>query len=169
MEIHLKPLIKNKDIRELEKKSNLSFDDLTILQYSKLLETNIQQRCHNIFKDLSFELEVKYGGKVIEFVQMDNGGKMGIRQKIKKKAEGTKAAIQDVVIFCGTPCGQYTKVILVEFKRMGPFKIEPEQQNYHDWFNKIGFSAHITNNPIFFEKVICQEVREFFKEINPFH
>jgi len=161
-------LIYNKDIKEIENKDSITPNEMTLLPLKNALETKIQQYCHNIFKQLSFDLERKYGKKVVEFVQMDNGGKMGFAQKAKKKAEGTKAGMPDVSLFCGSPYGQYSKVILVEFKRMGITNekcISEEQRYYHDWFNSIGFKAYITNNPIFFRDVICKEVTDFFDSI----
>lgn len=161
-------LIYNKDIKELESKASLTPNELTLLPLKNALETKIQELCHNTFKQLSFDLERKYGKKVVEFIHVDNGGKMGIRQKMKKKAEGVKAGIPDVSLFCGSPCGQYSKVILVEFKRIGTpsqIDISEEQQYYYDWFNSIGFKAYITNNPVFFKDVICKEVTDFFDSI----
>lgn len=161
-----KPLIYNSDIKALSKKDSITPDEMLLVPLYNALETKIQTYCHNLFNNLSFDLERKFGKKVIEFIQIDNGGKMGIRQKSKKKAEGTKSGFFDTQIFIGSSCGQYSKVILVEFKRIDvPSKviIKPNQQYYHDWFNSIGFEAHITNNPLYFREVILKSVRDFYE------
>jgi len=167
-------LITNKDIKEIGNKSSLSIEDLQIVQLKGLLESKIQERCKNILEALGVELERKYSKKVVEFVQFDNGdtsaGKLKPYQRMalfkRKKAEGSKKGFPDTGIFIGSPCGQYSKVILTEFKRIGSLSqidISPEQEYYHNWLNLIGFKAYITNNPIFFKNVICKEVTNFLE------
>lgn len=160
-------LITDKEVGKLWDKNIQSKDDYFLAQFYKALETKVQQACHQLFNDLGFEYEQKFGKKVTEFVQFDNGGRMGFAQHKKKKAEGTKAGIPDCGLFLGSPCGQYSKLILVEFKRIGSpsqIKISPEQKHYHDWFNSIGFKSYITNNPLFFRDVILGEVKAFFNQ-----
>lgn len=161
-------LLYKNDIVKLCFKNVQTPDDYFLSQFYQALETKVQQACHAMFNQLSLEYEHKFGKKVMEFTQFDNGGKMGFAQRSKKKAEGTKKGVPDVILFYGSPCGQYSKVILVEFKRIDvPSKIHisPEQQYYHDWFNSIGFKSYITNNPLFFRDVILQDVRDFYKNI----
>ena len=154
------------DIVKLLNKNTQTPDEYFLSRFHQALETKVQQECHTMFNQLAFKYEQKFGGKVMEFVQLDNGGKMGFKQKAKKKAEGTKKGIPDTVLFCGSPCGQYSQVILVEFKRIGvksEIKISNEQLHYHNWFNSIGFKSYITNNPLFFRDVILQDVKDFYK------
>lgn len=160
-------LLYKDDILKLCNKNVQIKDDYFLSLFYQALETKVQQACHTMFNQLAFEYERKFGKKVMEFVQIDNGGKMGFRQKAKKKAEGTKSGMPDTILFCGSPCGLYSQVILVEFKRIdvpSKIKISPEQQYYHNWFNSIGIKSHITNNPIFFRDVILKDVREFFEK-----
>ena len=162
------PLVYNSDIKTIEGKSDITPDEFLLIHYKDALETKIQQACNTIFQSRVVELEIEYGCKVAEFVQIDNGADLTKYGKIRKAKEGTKRGIPDVCLFLGTPCGQYSKVILVEFKRIGtPSKviIGKEQQYYHDWFNAIGFKSYITNNPLYFKNVIMGEVDNFFKEI----
>lgn len=167
-------LIYNKDIKALENKGQLTCDELLLLQSKGLKESYVQQKCNQMFQALGLEYERKYGQKVMEFVQMDNGdssiGDIGKYQRIalcrRKKREGTKRGIPDSCLFLGTPCGQYSKIILVEFKRVGApssIEISDDQKHYHDWFNKIGFSSYITNNVVFFKNHILKEVQDFFE------
>ena len=159
-----KPLIYNSDIKALSKKSSITPDEMLLIPLHNALETKIQIYCCNLFKDLSFDLERKFGKKVAEFIQIDNGGKMGIRQKSKKKAEGTKEGFCDTEIILGN--GKQTKNIYVEFKRIAAPSgviIADKQQYYHDWLNSIGFEAHITNNPLYFREVILKSVRDFYE------
>lgn len=169
-----KPLIYNSDIKFLSKKDSITADEMLLIPFHNALETKIQTYCHNLLKTLAFDLERKYNKKVVEFVQFDNGdtsaGKLKPNQAkalfSRKKREGSKRGFFDSGIFMGTPCGKHSKVILVEFKRIGSpsqIHITPEQQNYHDWFNSIGFEAHITNNPLYFREVILKSVRDFYK------
>lgn len=152
-------LIYNKDLESLLAKGSLSEREWKLVQSvsSNTLETKIQQRCHQLCLNLAFEYEKKLGRKVLEFVQIDNGGRMGFAQHKKKKAEGTKVGMPDSMIFI-----EGGKTILVEFKRVGTpssIKITPEQLNYHHWLNAAGFDAYITNNPLFFEEVILGKVK----------
>ena len=160
-------LITNKEIAALHDKNKLDPDEYLLSQFYKALETKVQQACHALFNHLAFEYEKKYGKKVMEFAQFDNGGHMGIGQKMKKRKEGTKKGLPDCGLFLGSPCGQYSKLILVEFKRVGTpsqMIISPEQLYYHDWLNSIGFESYITNDPLFFKNDILGKVKEFFRK-----
>lgn len=168
-------LIYNKDIKDIESKNNLSPDELELIRSKSLNESQIQQYCHNLFNALSFQYEMEYGSKVMEFVQTDNGdtahSSLTQIQRIKlgkrKKAEGTKSGWPDVSLFLGTPCGNYSKVILIEFKKIGApssINVSDQQKQYHDMLNSIGFSSYITNNTIFFKNHILKEVESFYEE-----
>ncbi len=137
----IKQLITNKDFKEINKKFNLlgklTPDEVTLLRESVLSESQIQIGCHNIIK-------AKYGylnNALVNFIQVDNGGAMGVIQKKKKKAEGTQKGFFDVVISLKREMsqGEYladfnkvlpivTKDIFVEFKKIGSYKITTEQQ-----------------------------------------
>lgn len=159
-------LICNKDIP----KNPNTAAELILAIFRNALETKIQQYCHKEFNALASEVRYKYGEKLMEFVQVDNGGKMGVRQKMKKKAEGTKDGFPDVQLLLGPPKGSdlEPQVIYIEFKRIGvPSQVivKDNQLMYHSWLNSIGFKAYITNNPIFFRDVILGEVRKFYNLI----
>ena len=158
-----KPILYNSDIKALSKKDILTPDEMLLIPLHNALETKIQTHCHNLFKNLSFDLERKFGKKVAEFIQIDNGGKMGIRQKSKKKAEGTKQGFCDIEIILGN--GKQTKNIYIEFKRIATpsgIVVGDKQQYYHNWLKEVGYDAYITNNPLYFREVILKSVRDFF-------
>jgi hypothetical protein len=176
----IKEIILNKDIPSEPSNG----DELTLNHFRNALETNIQQYFRQQTDYLSQEYEIKYKKKLIEFVQTDNGNtelandlsesqksklirKRAINKK-RKKAEGTRKGWPDSKIVIGTPCKTYTKVIFVEAKRiadsMSQIKITPEQKYYNEWLNSIGFEAYITNNPVFFNKVILQLARDFIDQ-----
>lgn len=145
------PIIFNSDIKSLEKKGSLSFDEMLLLKLGQnCLETKIQQACHNIFRS-------EYMDNNALFVQIDNGGKMSIYQKRKKKAEGTKAGFPDVMLI------RKNKVAFVEFKRIGsPSSIDVRQDQlvFNDWLKCNEFNCYITNNPVYFKEVILNEFKQ---------
>lgn len=145
------PLINNKHIKNLELRTDLKTNEILLLRLGQnCLETKIQQVCHNMFL-------AKYMDKSAEFVQIDNGGKMGFTQKRKKKAEGTKAGFPDVMLI------RKNKVAFVEFKRIGtPSQIDvrEDQIKYMNWLNNNNYKAYITNNPIYFQEVILKEFEQ---------
>tara|TARA_R110000868_G_scaffold17344_1_gene76361 strand:- start:33390 stop:33893 length:504 start_codon:yes stop_codon:yes gene_type:complete len=157
-------LIYNKDIP----KNPNTADELILANLENALETRVQQLCHKFTNELNCELEYQTGKKLLDFVQIDNGGKMGFAQKAKKKSEGTKKGFPDIILAFGTPCGQHSQIICVEFKRIAASKsgigIDESQLYYHDWLNSIGFKSYITNDPTFFRNVILQDVKDFFKK-----
>ena len=72
----------------------------------------------------------------------------------------------DVVILASLAGSQL--VIFVEFKRIGTpsqVKISDNQKHWNEVLQAMGFLAFITNNPLYFEKVICGEIRKFFASI----
>ena len=161
----IKDLIKPSEITAINKKLNTSGSitskEATLLRESTLSESNIQIACHNIIK-------AKYPDSVI-FVQIDNGGAMGVAQKKKKKAEGTQAGFCDVIILAweeiididlGYPWEFRSKQFFVEFKKIGG---QPSKKQ-HYWYNFLrnkGESVHFCNNTIYFEQTICKEIDEF--------
>lgn len=173
----IKNLLTKSDINKIHNKillpnSVLTKDELTLYNESSKKESQIQIACNNIIKD-------KYGHLKdcnINFVQVDNGSKSGIAQKKKKKAEGTMKGFPDVVIWIYAKmttkeymedCNLHKylpikkKQIFIEFKKIGSYRIRPEQQNYHDFLKKWDESVYFCNNTVFFEKVICKEIEDF--------
>jgi hypothetical protein len=160
-----KPLIYNSDLKALQTKTNVTPEEYHLISLANALETKIQQSCHNMFNVLAQELEIKYGKKVMEFVQIDNGASLKPSGKIRKQKEGLKRGWPDVMLAIGSPCGQFSETIFIEFKRIGTpsnIIISLQQQYYHDWLNRTGFNAYITNNPLYFKEAILGKVREFF-------
>jgi hypothetical protein len=145
----LKPLIYNSDIKELDEKmlegKILSVDELSLVRQSTCSESQIQQACKRIFEE-------KFGRG---FFQIDNGGFQSAAMKAKKKREGTIAGAPDVFLV-----GKDSKVFFVEFKRIGSpstAKAREDQLEIHDFLRSLGFRVFLTNNTIFFEKIICKE------------
>jgi len=145
----IKPLIYNSDIKEISKKASISFDEMALLSQAKLTESRIQQACKKIF-----EMEFGKG-----FVHIDNGGKMGIAQRTKKKLDGVWSGFPDVILL-----GKNGKIAFVEFKRIGAGKeIEPKehQLEIHQFLRNSGFKVYVCNNTVYFKNVICKEFREY--------
>lgn len=174
----IKDLVTPADIKAiydnmLLSKKHTTNDELVLYNEATRTESQIQIGCHNIIK-------AKYGHlkeASVCFVQIDNGGKTGINRKKIKKAEGTAKGFPDVVIWLYRKMskGEYLqdiqavlpilkRRIFIEFKRIGTFKISPEQQAWHDFYRKWDESAYFCNNSIYFERVICKEIDEFLKE-----
>lgn len=145
----MNPLIHNSDLKAIEKKAQnqaISAMEADLLRHKGLSESRIQQACKKRF-------EAMFGNKA-KFIQIDNGGKMGIGQKIKKKREGTVAGAPDVMLI-----GK-NKIAFVEFKRVGsPSEIEPtqEQKEMREFILSCGFPAYLCNNTVYFDRVICEE------------
>jgi len=136
--------------------------DLNLIRYLNLIESDIQIACKQNFDNFAFQLEMKYKRPLLQFVQIDNGAKSGIRYKMRKKAEGTKKGFPDVMILATRPDNSQQKTIFVEFKRLGAYKISDEQLHYHQLLNQMGFESYITNNPVFFEKhILLDRIQNF--------
>jgi len=150
----IKPILYNKDLRVLEKKDTLTTDEMILLRLGRgCLEKEIQKTCNTIFC-------AKFDPK--GFVAIDNGdtagGKLLPYQRIllyaNKKKLGTKTGFSDVMLI------RENKICFVEFKRIGSesqIDIKEEQVDYRNWLESMGFKSYITNNPIFFNKVILSE------------
>lgn len=146
----IKPLIYNADIRAIEKKaktSSISKNEADLLVQSKWFESSIQTACRNIFLN-------KFG-KQAKFIQIDNGGKMGVRQRMKKAREGTEQGAADVLLI-----GLGERMAFVEFKRIdSESKVKPadKQKEFYDFAESCGFRPYFCNNTVYFENVICEE------------
>lgn len=133
------------------------------MRYLNALETTIQSHGRNHFLHLKQEMVWKYPGAEMEFIQLDNGTNLTQTGKFKKWREGTVSGFPDVTILLSWKGQQ--KIIFVEFKRIGvpsSVKISDNQKAWNQKLQAMGFQAHIMNNPIYFEKKICGEIRKFF-------
>lgn len=156
-EISNKPIIYNKDI----KASNNPW----LLPLVSANESKIQQTCKRFFDTYASSIEMQYKRKLLEFVHIDNGSKSGIRHKIRKKAEGTRAGFPDVMIIASKPDYSQRMVMFLEFKRISTpssIKIKDNQINYVNWLSTIGFEAMVLNNPLYFEKhILLDRIQNF--------
>jgi hypothetical protein len=163
----VKNLVTNADIRAIQKKFDLLGkllpQEARLLFEASRSESQIQIACHNLIKD-------KFENNVL-FIQIDNGGKMGIGQKMKKKAEGTQSGFCDVIITCWKKHQESrynshnTKTIYVEFKKIGGV-IAENQQKWHEFLKEKGESVHYCNNLVYFERVIIKEIEQFLNGTN---
>jgi hypothetical protein len=167
-----KALLQNEDIAAFEKLPKLTPAGLAILRHKGLKETQIQQSCVRMVKN--YALTLKKDCKV-KFIQIDNGGKLTDGGRIRKFQEGTYSNFCDAMIIVSK--GKQNKVIFVEFKRIASKsgivgkknKRTGRYDHFEDQLKEIedlqesGFSAYITNNTIFFENVILEEIKDFFK------
>lgn len=150
-----KPIIYNKDIKELENKATLTTDEMILCRLGKgCLEKVIQETCHTMFK-LKFDPR--------GFIAIDNGdtagGNLKDYQRIvlykNKKKLGTKHGFPDVMLI------KEGKIVFVEFKRIGSesqIDIKQDQLDYQEWLKSMGFKSYITNNPVYFNNVILKEL-----------
>jgi len=164
-------LIFNKDIPKEPKNT----DDLIIHRLAQLKESDIQQYFYKEFN--VFASEMKYLNKFneLEFVQNDNGdtagGSLTQIQRIclykRKKAEGSRAGFPDISMYFYSANLNFRDTVFCEVKKIGaPSEIHLTKEQL-EWFiklNSMGFNAYITNNPIFFKKVILKEIMEYFKK-----
>lgn len=160
-----KALLQNKDIAAFEKLPKLTPAGLAIVRHKGLKETQIQQACVRMVKN--YALTLKKDCKV-KFIQIDNGGKLTDWGRIRKFQEGTYSNFCDAMIIVSK--GKQNKVIFVEFKRIASKSgIVGDEKHFESQLKEIedlqesGFSAYITNNTIFFENVILEEIKDFFK------
>lgn len=158
-----KALIESKTIKLLQSKLNLTSIELGIIKHSGLKETYIQQRACAIIKDFAIRLPKNFR---LKFVQIDNGGKLSIAGKIRKKREGTYNNFCDCMILAYN--GKEHRIWFVEFKRIGnKSEIIGDKEHFEgqlkeiEDLNYMGFSAYMTNNMLFFEHVILEEIKEF--------
>lgn len=170
---NFKALIINSDIKALRNKMRLTPDELSIINHDGVLESDIQQRACAATKRLMLYVPKN---KNLKFIQIDNGdsaiGKLTSLQRMalirRKKAEGTCRHFPDAMILAS--CNGELRVWFVEFKRVGTkSQIEGDKEHFQaqlemiDELREMGASAYITNNLVFFEKVILKEVKDFLK------
>lgn len=146
----IKPLIYNEDIRVIEKKAktySITTNEAALLRESKWSESSIQTACRNIFLN-KFGMQAK-------FIQIDNGGKMGVSQRMKKAREGTEKGAADVFLV-----GLGERMAFVEFKRIdAPSKADPEEEQvrFNEFIKSCGYRSYFCNNTVYFENVICEQ------------
>ena len=131
----LKPLLTKSEI----KKSN----NLELLNQDGWLEWKIQSTCKTIFE--KWLMEKKLEGL---FVQIDNGGRMGIGQRNKKKLEGTVSGFPDVMLLV-----EGGKQIFVEFKKIDG-KIDAKQLIMEQKLYALGFKSYMINNTLYFRRIL---------------
>jgi hypothetical protein len=179
--VEIKPLIYNEDIIALKKAMNTR--DITglesqILKHEGLTEHKIQCSAKRYFDGLNKEMELKNIGQVF-FYQIDNGANnLTIGAKVRKWQEGTQAKMTDVCILVWNIKKQINRTWFIEFKRIATKKtIEgsnsasglktmlhfEKQKRMQERLRGMGYDVYLTNNMIFCERVIGEEIREFLK------
>jgi hypothetical protein len=152
----------NKDIP----KTPNTADELLIYGMAKKSESELQQFFIREFESMASEFKFKDKSLELEIYQNDNGDSSGgnltqIQRMVlykRKKAEGSKAGIPDLCLI-----GSSAKISYCEVKKIAaPSGIHLSEDQFK-WFlklNKMGFKSYITNNPVFFKKVILQEFKD---------
>ena len=156
----IKPLIYNSDIKTLRGKQSITRQELELIQQCDLTEARIQQSCKRIFD--SWIVDNQLEGL---FVQIDNGGKSGIQEKVKKKLMGTVAGMPDVMLLVQNKEGR-TFEVFIEFKRISsPKAIKPSeyQIDTQEKIKGMGYEVYLTNNTVFFTKKILGTLLERLK------
>ena len=157
-------LLFNKDIP----KNPNTADELIIYNMAKKSESEMQQFFVREFEAMAVEIKFKHRNIEIEIAQNDNGDSSGGNltqiQRIvlyrRKKAEGSRAGYPDLSLIRSP-----ARIDYCEVKKIGaPSEIHLSEDQFL-WFlklNKMGFKSYITNNPVFFKKVILENIRKEF-------
>ena len=162
-------LLFNKDIPKVPNTA----EELIIYRAAQVSESKRQQSFHKQFNSLSRELKEQNKFNELEFVQIDNGDTAGGRlteiQRMvlykRKRAEGSKKGFPDVMIPFYSAKLNYRDVVYCEIKKIAApsgIHLTEEQLNWFLKLNSMGFKSYITNNPIFFKKVILEEIKKYF-------
>ena len=163
-------LLFNKDIPKEPKTP----DELMLLRFAGLKESEIQKYFFSQIRNLGIEIMSKNKLNFMEAVKNDNGdavvSKLTDNQRMafyaRKKAEGFKGGFPDltILLFNSRICLRDT--MYLELKRIdAPSGIHLTEEQL-DWFvklNNMGYNSYITNNPIFFRDVVLKEIRNFFE------
>lgn len=172
----IKPIIYNSDIKAIKKKNqslSLTKAEVELLMLGEnCTETKIQSRIVSIFRALQQELSCMWdmtSQNDLIIAQRDNGAS-SMSQRIKKAREGNLSGMCDLDIFLYNAKTKQNKVMFLECKRIGtPSQIEGDKLHYErqikcqDRLRNMGFEVYLTNNPVYFEKVICEQIRQFYK------
>ncbi len=160
-ELLTRPLIYSSDISALQKKSNLSPAEVTLLQQAGMSESNIQARCKSLTQQFDLAISQQQPGARAIFVQFDNGGNLTDLGRIRKAREGTLAGMTDSVVLYSIPNEEGKPELglhFVEFKRIGTkSQIEPsdEQKRVHEMLGSMGAEVTVTNSiPYFKERIL---------------
>ena len=147
----------------------MTADDLLIWNMAGKSESELQQLLHKSFVATASELKFKYPQMEMWFIQNDNGdtagGQLTQIQRMclykRKKAEGSKAGFPDLSLISSGG-----NIVFCEVKKIGaPSDIHLTEEQF-EWFlklNNMGFKSYITNNPVFFKKVILKEIENLLK------
>jgi len=163
-------LLFNKDIPKEPKTP----DELMLLRFAGLKESEIQKYFFSQIRNLGIEIVSKNKLNFMEAVKNDNGdavvSKLTENQRMafyaRKKAEGFKGGFPDltILLFNSRICLRDT--MYLELKRIdAPSGIHLTEEQL-DWFvklNNMGYNSYITNNPIFFRDVVLKDIKNFFE------
>ena len=163
-------LLFNKDIPKVPNTA----EELIIYRAAQVNESEIQQNFHEQLNNLGRELKKQNKFHDLEFVQIDNGdtagGKLTEIQRMvlykRKRTEGSKKGFPDVMIPFYSAKLNYRDVVYCEIKKIAApsgIHLTEEQLKWFLKLNSMGFKSYITNNPIFFKKVILEEIKKYFK------
>ena len=163
-------LLFNKDIPKEPKTP----DELMLLRFAGLKESEIQKYFYSQIRNLGIEIMSKNKLNFIEAVKNDNGdavvSKLTQNQRMafyaRKKAEGFKGGFPDltILLFNSRLCLRDT--MYLELKRIDApsgIHLTEEQLVWFVKLNNMGYNSYITNNPIFFRDVVLKEIRNFFE------
>lgn len=163
-------LLFNKDIPKEPKTP----DELLLLRFANLKESEIQKYFYSQIQYLTLEITKQNKFNYIEAVKNDNGdavvSKLTQNQRMafyaRKKAEGFKTGFPDLQILLYNNSINLRDTIYLELKRIdAPSGIHLTEEQL-EWFvklNNIGYNSYITNNPIFFRDVVLKNIKNFFK------
>lgn len=160
-------LLYNKDIPKEPKTP----DDLLLVRFAKLSESDIQKYFYQQIKILAIEASSKNKFHYLEAVKNDNGDAIVTRlsenQKrafyMRKKAEGFKSGFPDLTILSYSALLNLRDTTYLEVKKINApsaISLTEEQLNWFVKLNNAGFDSYITNNPIFFKNVILKQIEK---------
>lgn len=160
-------LLYNKDIPKEPKTP----DDLLLVRFAKLSESDIQKYFYQQIKILAIEASSKNKLHYLEAVKNDNGDaivtKLSDTQKkffyMRKKAEGFKSGFPDLTILSYSASAKLRDTTYLEVKKINApsaIGLTEEQLNWFIKLNNAGFDSYITNNPVFFKNIILKQIAE---------
>ena len=164
-------LLVNKDIPKQAKTT----DDILIIKFAALKESDIQQYFYKLFNLVANEMKFRHKFNELEFVQNDNGDTAGgsltqIQRMVlykRKKAEGSRKGFPDCSMLLFNQALNLRDTVFCEVKKISaPSSIHIREEQL-EWFlklNGMGFKSYITNNPIFFRDTVLGEIKNFFKQ-----
>ena len=170
VEIHdgFKNLIFNKDLLALEKATktrHLTYEEMQILKHKNWNENKVEVAITNILRGLASDIHHRGIGKIRHF-KIDNGANLSAGGKIYKWKEGVVADEPDKEICVYSKKKNANLTLKVEIKRVGApsqLEIRDGQIKTLKEYNEMGYPAFITNNTLYFERVICKRILEFLE------